>query len=315
MRGEIIYNKREKLINTNQFSTENDIYLSESYPKLEIEEDVEKRENKYIQVINYLKDKDEKFIIEYYKQKQNYDIFKKILEESLIAHKNNTLTKFDKIILKLMSNYYLIIDKPEGYLKVAQDALTTITQGQGRKRRAGSEAGFKNLNLNGVEMKPSKEKVYVHFYKASENTAYAISSILKSNQRSIRVLEKEAFRDATSAEGFVYNYLFTKEYEKLLKPFEKFKFFALYILRGGENEKYIADKEKNFLRIIDNSNPSNKGKVCSSYPEKELSEIIKYADKNKKYTEYYNGSKIRKNKACDIIKELFEKNDMMLMSF
>ena len=312
--GNIIYMKRENLMINNRLSTENDIYFTKSYPLIEKTINISEETEIYEKMVSYLEDKTEEEITNYYINRQNYNLFKRLLEDSLVALKNDNLTQLNKNILKLMNNYYLVTDKPIAYLEAAQEALTTITQGQGRKRGAGSEAGLKKLNLDDVDNKVEKEKEYVHFYKSSEKTAFAITSILESSQRTIRILKDNEFVDTNSSESFVYNYLFTKKYDIIMKRFREVPYYGTYILRGGEEEKFLAKKEKNFFRIVDNSNPRNKGIICLTDNTKHIENIVRYLDKNKKYESIYN-NKIKKPELCNTLIKLFRENNLMFESF
>ena len=315
IKGDIIYMKRENLAKNTRLCTENNIYFTQTFSAIQRKvkgiDDGEEYERK----VAFLSEKSDQEITEYYIKTQNYVFFKRLLEDSLIALKNNNLTELNKKILKLFKNYYLVTKKPIAYLEAAQAALTTITQGQGRKRMAGSEAGLKKLDLEKVENKEGKEKVYVHFYKASEKTAFAITSILESSQRTIQILEEDQFKEADAAQSFVYNYLFTKMYDVIMAPYRKVKYYGTYILRGSEDEEFVEDKKKNFFRIVDNSNPRNKGIICRFLtPTSNIVKIIKYLDKDKKYENFYEG-KARKNDLCDSLLALFKENNLLFTSF
>ena len=173
---------------------------------------------------------------------------------------------------------------------------------------------MRKLDLNKVENKVESIKQYVHFYKASEKTAFAITSILESNQRSIRILEDNEFKDAEHGPNFVYNYLFNKKYDFLMKRFRASPYYGTYILRGGEDKKYVSQKEKDFFRIVDNSNPRSKGIVCDTDNTKHIEKIVRYLDKDKKYEKVYK-DKIKKPELCMTLIKLFRENNLMFESF
>ena len=316
IKGDIIFINREKNSSNNSaISTENDIYFMSSFKPLQ-RKAPEGEEEEYERMVNYLINKNKQEIKDYYIRNQKYNLFKRLLEDSLEAHKNNNLTTLQKDILELFHNYWLIVDKPQGYLEAADKALTIVTQGQGRKRQEGSEAGLKKLNLDEVEERPEKDnKQYVHFYKSSEKTAFAITSILESSQRSIRILGENGFVDANSSQSFVYNYLFNKYYDEIMERYRAAPYYGTYIYRGGEEERFVADKKRNFFRIVDNSNPRNKGIVCRFMtPTSNIVKIVKSLDKEGKYKNMY-GAKIRKNDLCDSLIQLFRENDLLFESF
>jgi len=314
LNGNIIYMKRENLVKNSRLSTENDIYFTKSFPMIEEIVDVNEETEQYERMVIYLQDKNEKQITDYYIARQNYNLFKRLLEDSLIALKNDNLTELNKRILNLMNNYYLVTDKPVAYLETAKEALTTITQGQGRKRMSGSEAGLKKLDLDKTENKTEDVKEYVHFYKASEKTAFAITSILESSQRSIRLLVDGEFRDADSAQNFVYNHLFNKKYDVIMKHFREVPYYGTYILRGGEDKEYVSQKEKEFFRVVDNSNPRSKGIVCGTVNTNKIEKIVRYLDKDKKYEKFYK-DKIKKPELCNVLIQLFKDNNLLFESF
>ena len=97
-----------------------------------------------------------------------------------------------------------------------------------------------------------------------------------------------------------------------MEKFKKSKYYGSYILRGGEDEKYIADKKKIFFRIVDNSNPRNKGKVCKNYGIHNLINILEYLDTDKKYI--FKNYKPRKDEICNRLLKIFEEKNLLFVS-
>jgi len=261
-----------------------------------------------------LENKTEKQIIYYYYTVQNYKIFKELIEESLIKIYNNNYTKFNKKIEDLFYNYIRLINIPEGWLEATKKALTEVSEKkQGRKRMEGSVAGLKDLDLSKTDPKFSKKKTYIHFYRESDKTGFSITSIVEGKSRMIRVLDEGSFRDANVEETFVYRYIFDKFYDKLMKRFRDSKYYGSYIYRGGEQFEDVEKREREFFRIIDTSNPRNKGKVCVNNSAEDVRDILKFIDKEKEYKNLYS-SKINKTKVCKIVENLFRKNDLLFIS-
>jgi len=312
--SDLLFLKRETSYSEiNRINTENDLYLDVEFPELTKVIDAKDSSN--------LEDFYEKYsnltleeVKNYYIQTQDYLLFKALIEDSLIRLKNKNLNNLNKIIIKLFSNYILIIDKPISYLEASEKAL--VTKGevkQGRKRASESKVGLTKLNLGEIKDVRDKEKVFLHFYRETEDTAYAINSIFKTPNKKIRVLEKDnnKFREATIAEEFVYNYFFTKEYEKIMEKFMLSKYYATIIYRGGQGS--IMEKEAQFFRIIDTSDKNNRGKACGSYSIDNLLDILRYLDTEGKYKKFLN-EKIKKPKLCPILSRLFEKNNLLFSS-
>lgn len=245
---------------------------------------------------------------------QPYTQFKLLLEDSLIRLKKRKTNEINKKILKLFSNYYLRIKKPEGYLEAAKKALTdTSEKKQGRNRAEGSTAGFKNLNLAKVKPKETDEEIYIHFYRESDKTGFNITSILEGKTRKVRILEGNDFRDTNTVENFVYTFIFDRYYDKLLEKYKKSKYYGSYIYRGGEQIEDLVKRRREFFRIVDTENVRNKGRVCVNNTATEVQKVLKYIDDKKEYTKYYTG-KINKNDICRIIKTLFEKKGLLFVS-
>ena len=298
---------------SNYISTEN--YYTFSEVKEEIVESAEfLKEDKLNKIYKDLEGKKEEFIINYYSLKQNYTDFKLLLEDSIIRFKNGIQDKLNEIILKLFSNYFMETKIPVGWFEAAEKALKAPeSRKQGRKRAEGSQAGLKNLNLEDVNPKYIKKTVFIHFYRESDKTGFSITSILEGKSRKIRILEDSQFRDAGIVEEYIYTKLFDDFYDRLLKKYKKSPYYGSYIYRGGEQNKDIVSRRKEFFRIIDTSNPRNKGIVCINAKNEKLIPVLKYLDKDKKYKKYYT-EKTNKNEMCQIIKNLFEKQDLLFIS-
>ena len=86
----------------------------------------------------------------------------------------------------------------------------------------------------------------------------------------------------------------------------------MLIFRGGKGT--IAEKEKEFFRIIDNSNKANRGRNCRSYNMAELISILKYLDTEGKYKKKME-RKIKKPDLCPILEKLFEEKGLLFTSF
>ena len=157
--------------------------------------------------------------------------------------------------------------------------------------------------------KVGKEKKYVHFYKASEKNAFAISSIFETKQRPVRILENNEFRETNLIENYVYNYLFSKKYDVIMKKFREATYYGSYILRGGDDKKFLSQKEKDFFRIIDNSNPRNKGIVCDTDSSGHIIKIVNHlSDETLK-------RKIKKPELCLMLLKLFKEKNLLFESF
>ena len=309
LNGNILNLKRSDIFKNIKLSNENNIYADMDYDSL-IDDEKEKVEDIYSKIYN----KTEKELIDYYIETQNYSLFMQLLEDSLIRLKNNDLMKINDIILKLLSNYYIITKVPIGYIEKTQKALVAENKsGQGRTRGEGSTAGLKYLDLDKVDPKFDDKTVYVHFYRKSEKTGFGITSVLEGQTKNIRILDNGTFRDSTLAENFVFSYMFNKKQEKTMEKFKKSKYYGSYILRGGENEKYVSDKKKIFFRIIDNTNPRNKGKVCKFENVDNLIKILNYIDKENKYP--IKDKKPRKDEVCNKLLNILEEKNLLFVSF
>jgi hypothetical protein len=309
--GHIIYRAIAETGYSSRLSTENYSYINMNYAPLnKKDEDV----NVYNENIELLENMTKKQIIDYYIEKQDYLFFKYLIEKALLNKKNKELTKLDKNILELFDNYIIITKEPENYLKESQIALSNENKsGQGRNRAEGSTAGLKYLDLSKKEPGYNNKEVYTHFYRESVKTGFGITSILEGFGRKIRILQNNEFKDASDGENFVYNYLFDLKYQKLMAPYRKAKYYATYICRGNEDEKNIAKKKRNFIRLVNNENPKSKGQVCRTEKTENIIKILKHIDTNKKYKNLYDG-KEKKDYICDKVKELMEEKGLLFFS-
>jgi len=216
--------------------------------------------------------------------------------------------------MELFSNYFMFIKIPENWLLAAKEALkTTGDRKQGRKRAEGSLAGFKTLDLDKVKPGYSEKGTFINFYRESDKTGFSITSILEGKVRRIRILEGDHFRDTDEIEQFVYTHAFDKFYEKLLEHFKKYPYYGSYIYRGGEQIEDVVKRKREFFRIIDTSNPRNKGRVCTSSDIGYIQNVLKKIDTEKKYKKYYTG-KINKNEICNYIKDIFKEKGLLFVS-
>lgn len=333
--GNILHLKRFNFHTSDRVSTEKNIYFDFNYQDLKDKD--EEVEDIYRNVIGM--DTKEK-LITYYIDTQDYKLFNSLLEDSIIRLRNNgneNLMPINELILELLDNYILETKIPHGYLKATNQALKGSNKsGQGRIRGEGSVAGLKYVDLDKIdpgyldvesEDSTSREvdddglkspsyggkKVYLHFYRPSEKTGFGITSILEGKDRKIRILDGDNFRDADIAENFVYNYLFDRKYDNIMSKFRKSKYYGFYIMRGGETEKNIAIREEGFFRIVDNSNPRNKGLTCTSGVVDKLNEVLRWLDTDGEYKHMLD-EKVKKKKLCPILRQLFMKKDLLFIS-
>lgn len=313
--SDLLFLKRESIFESDKLSTEEHLYLDNYFPYLEKITEL-KGEQKDTNLKNFYDNqgsKSKEEIKDYYIITQDYLLFKTVLEDTLIRLKNKDLLPVNRIILELLSNYILISEEPEGYLEAARISLSPSGEiKQGRKRAADSKVGLNNLDLDKVKPNYKKgKKLYMHFFKDTGKEAFAVNSIFRSDNREIRILEDQQFREASTEETFVYNYLFNKKIDEILKDYTKSKYYGSIIYRGGQGT--IFEKEKQFFRIIDTSNEKNRGKVCSCYGIEELKKIYYYLDTEKKYAKLV-GPKIKKPKLCPILINLFKEKKLLFMS-
>lgn len=319
LRGNILYIKKERIIKNNLISNENNIFFIKNFPELEKKIVIKNEENfllKKQKLLSISKEgKDIDSIKKYYIMTQDFNFFKFLLEESLINHHNGKQNYFDEVIFKLFENYIIIMKEPISYINEAKITLKQSSKGQGRRRTEESKAGFKNFTLKDKKLEYNDNIIYAHFYKESEDTNFAITSILENEDRDIKILKNNEFINANLAENYVYNYFFNKKYEMLLKRFKKNKYYGSYILRGGKDDKFYEDKIKNFFRIINNENPKNKGIICKSItPINRMKKILKDIDIENEYSQYYD-VKVKKNNMCNIIFKILKKYNLIFESF
>ena len=316
--SDLLYLQRESIFQNQKISTENNLYLDNSYPYIEKITEL-KGEIKIRALDNFyenFKELSEEELKNYYIQNQDYLLFRTLLEDSLIRLKNNDLMEINKIVLKLFSNYILVTTKPISYIEASREALKPDREAkQGRKRTSDSLVGLEKLKLDKVKDKRTKEKIYCHFYKDTGQDAFAINTILESKKRTVRILDEAEnnFRDTGNAENYVYNYLFDLKYDKLLERFRKARYYATIIYRAPGNIS-IVEKEKLFFRIIDNTNKNNRGKICGNYGGDTLIKILKYLDDKGKYKKLME-KKIKKPVLCPLLQRLFEEKGLIFYSF
>ena len=335
----LLYMRRENLYNIKwEESTENDLYLDNPYPTLAkisyIGSDDEQITEFYSKFGN-INESSAENIKNYYIETQNHLLFQKLLELALIKMVRNNSTseaketrgmnEIDQIILKMFSNYYLITKKPSGYYDMVDKAFSKESEKkQGRRRGEHSLAGLKGIDLLKIPKKETHETVVVHFYQTSEETAFAINTIFETDNRHIKILNTNSssdepggiegideFRDADRVESYIYNFMFTQIYNKILAPFKAVDYYGSYIMRG-DSKSTIVEKEKNFFRIIDNTQDSSRGKVCTSFNIKKIEEILRYLDTKKKYVDI---KKRKKPVICPLLLDLFREKKLLFESF
>lgn len=308
----LLYLKRENIFTNEKISTERNLYLDNKYPLIEktFELKGSKKEETLEDFYRNYSNLTEEELKNYYIQNQDYLLFKTLLEDSLIKlSRKEELNNINTLILKLLSNYILIVDKPISYLEAADEALKIKKETtQGRKRSQDSTVGLSSLNLENVKDNRSSEKVYTHFYKDTGQTSFAVNTIFESKNRTVRILQ-ENFKDANIPENYVYNYLFDLKYEKILTPFKKNKYYATVIYRGGQG----SFDDKQFFRIVDNSDRKNRGKVCNNYDTKELLNVLRFLDDKKEYIKDFE-KKAKKPKLCPLLLRLFEEKNLVFTS-
>jgi len=309
--GEQLYLENEQIYDSpGKLNTEDSfVFNAEDEDKIEID-----IEDEVMVLTNKLKNFTKSQIIDYYMYEQNYQEFKYLLEDVLIRSSRGETNQFIKNIMELFSNYFMFIKIPENWLLASREALkATGDRKQGRKRAEGSLAGFKTLDLDKVKPGYSEKGTFIHFYRESDKTGFSITSILEGKVRKIRILEGDQFRDTDEIEQFVYTHAFDKFYEKLLEHFKKYPFYGSYIYRGGEQIEDVIKRKREFFRIIDTSNPRNKGRVCTSSDIGYIQNVLKKIDTEKKYKKYYTG-KINKNDICNYIKDIFKEKGLLFVS-
>ena len=340
--GSLLHLKRFTFHQNDYISTEKDIYFDFAYLPIythsdDVHGDIYKKLESLRRGTLPLNRED---ITRYYISTQNYELFKKIIEDSLIRIKIGEQKPINELIVSLFDNYILETKIPHGYLEETRKALSGENKtGQGRMRGEKSTAGLKYIKLDEIDpgydtphshSPPSPpsggeggsgsggeggdDTVYVHFYRSTEKTGFGITSILEGKKRLIRILKDGEFVDADIAETFVYNHLFNKKYDVIMEKYRKAKYYGTYILRGNENEKNLRKKELSFFRIVDNTNPLSKGLVCGTEKVKNLKPILTYIDIEKRYPRLLD-EKIKKVNMCEILRNLFHDRELLFTSF
>lgn len=321
----LLYMKRENLYDIPlKESTENNLYLDNEYPILakitqltKESEQINEFEERFSPVVASTTEN----IKNYYIETQNHLLFQKLLELALIKVTKKETTDLDEIILKMFSNYYIFTKKPSNYYNVVEKAFSKESEKkQGRRRGEKSMAGLKDIDLNKIEPKETDEVVIIHFYQPTSETAFAINTIFETDNRKIKIYtynsssseaELPEFRETDRIESFIYNFMFTEMYKKILAPFNAANYYGSYIMRG-DTKSSIVEKEKNFFRIIDNTQDSSRGKVCTSFNIKKIEDILIYLDTDKKYAHI---KKRKKPIICPLLLELFREKKLLFESF
>ena len=258
--------------------------------------------------------KTKEFIIDKYARNQNYEEFKFLIEDSLARELRGDSNKLTKIILDIFKNYIMLTKIPKKWLEVVKKSIgPSEIKTQGRKRAEGSLAGLKDLNLEDIDPGYEDPETYIHFYKESEKTGFGITSILEGKEKTIRILEDGKFRDTDIFENFVYSYMLNKKTDSIMEKFRKVKYYGSYIYRGGEQEETYDRRKEEFFRVIDNSNPRNKGRVCVNNSFNFLQDVLKYIDTEKKHEDLYTG-KIRKKEICNLLLQIFREKGLLFIS-
>lgn len=320
----LVYMRRENLYDiSSKESTENDLYLDNEYPILaKITQLTEESEqiSEFMERFLPVTDVTAENIKNYYIETQNHLLFQRLLEIALIKVSKKQVTGLDEIILKMFSNYYIFTRKPSNYYDIVEKAFSKESEKkQGRRRGEHSIAGLKEVDLNRFDPKETDEMIIVHFYQPTSETAFAINTIFETDNKKIKIYsympdgsaELSEFRETDRVESFIYNFMFTKMYNKILAPFNAANYYGSYIMRG-DTKSSIIEKEKNFFRIIDNTQDISRGKVCTSFNIKKIEEILIYLDTNKKYAHI---KKRKKPVICPLLLELFREKKLLFESF
>lgn len=321
----LLYMRRENLYNNilNE-STENDLYLDNEYPvlsKITYLEEGSEQVQEFLDKFGTVNETTAENIKNYYIESQNHLLFQKLLEIALIKVSKKETSALDEIILKMFSNYYIFTKKPTNYYSLVERAFSKESEKkQGRRRGENSMAGLKDIDLNKHKPEENDEMVIVHFYQPTSETAFAINTIFETDNRTIKIYEYlpstgegklEEFRETDKIENFIYNHMFTEMYKRILAPFKSANFYGSYIMRG-DTKSTIVEKEKNFFRIIDNTQDSSRGKVCTSFNINKIEDILAYLDINNKYS---NLKKRKKPIICPILLELFRERKLLFESY
>lgn len=310
-----LYILRENFLSKKDTPSENLIYIDTPYP--DISEKTTKSDDSIMKEDMYknIENKTKEEFIEMCQTELDYSYYKLLLEDSLIRYKNNQLMEINNIILDVFKYYWLLIPKPEGYLKAAKIALSDVSKkGQGRKRKEGSKAGLKDIDYDKIEIQNNdQEMVFVHFYKETSTTGFDIASIFETLSKSIQVLDydSEEFREANNEEDSVYNYLFNKNLNQIMEQYKKSNYYATYIYRGDRKEKNKEKIKESFFRIVDNTNVKNRGRNCNTLGEAVLTTILQYLDTDK---EYQDKKFKNKRELCKVILSLFKSKKLVFES-
>lgn len=314
--GSLLHLRRFNFHQTSSISTERDIYFD--FPYLPLYSETESEADIYKKLDSIRKNNlplTKEDISRYYVIHQNYDFFRRLLEDSIIRIRDGIAKPVNELIVTLLDNYILDTKIPYGYIRETRKALSGENKsGQGRMRGDNSVAGLKYVDLDSIEPEYGDKIIYLHFYRESASTGFGITSILEGKTRQIKILDSDEWRDADLAETHVYNHLFNKKYDIIMDKYRKSRYYGTYILRGAETEKDLAKKELTFFRYVDNANARNKGLVCTNGGVEKIKPIIRYLDTDKKYS-YLLDRKTKKNKMCEILKSLFMEKDLLFVSF
>jgi len=307
----LLYLKRESIISNDKFSNEDGLFYDNNFPV--IERSLILEENDIENFYKIYGNLEEEQILNFYIQKQNYLLFQGLLEDSLLRLRNGTMEEINKIIIKLFSNYILIIDEPIGLIDIAIELLETNRKvKQGRKRSEYSTVALKDLDLDKIKNYKKGNKIYAHFYK-DIGQSFSVNTIFTNNDRTVRILKKEEnnFIETDISENFVYKYFFDKMYKKIFEPFDKSKYYGMIIYRGLQGG--LEEKEKQFLKIIDNTASSSRGKNCYHYGIETLIDAFKYIDDKGKFKHLFE-RKIKKTKLCPLLVKLFKQKKLLFTS-
>lgn len=316
----LLYMRRENLYDLYyKESTENNLYLDNDYPILVKTTELLSDDEQIVDFLDKFSNVDDttaQNIKNYYIDTQNHLLFQKLLELALIKLVNKETNSLDEIILKMFSNYFIVTKKPTNYYKIVEKAFSKESEKkQGRRRGEKSMAGLKDIDLHKYKRDDNDENIIVHFYQPTSATAFAINTIFETDNKKIKIYEQKddlnEFRDTDKIESFIYNFMFTDMYNKILAPFKTAQYYGSYIMRG-DNKSSIIEKEKNFFRIIDNTQDNSRGKVCSSFNIDKIEEILNYLDTENKYA---NINKKKKPVICPLLLELFKAKNLLFESY
>lgn len=310
-KGFVLYRSlKSKKELSEKINTENYITFNYNYKNLyeKNSENLLIIKNEESEIYNYTREE----FIEYYEITQNYSLFKKILEESLKNKYLNKLTSFDEMILDLFHNYWLMIPYPTNYINIAKKMILTKIGKlpQGRVRSENSLIGLAGFDLSEYEnISDENNMVYIHYYKETGKTGFAITSLFERADKEIFILNKEnmTFIPTEREYNYVYNFFFTNYINKIMEKYRVHPYYGTYILRGGEGESNIYKKRKNFFRIVKKEEGNkNKGLICKTDSSDKLKEIY-YIISGKTLN-------VKRNELCNQILDFFKENDMLFFS-